>query len=129
MRKALAIALSLAVQGAALGAPLMHAHPDDHATEHHGARAVHAHWRGHSHSPRSSKVPAVDADDHDRAVFLNAFVGVAATVFPAGATVRGIFELSVPTEMAVHRPVEVAHSHDPPSFGPLLPRAPPALLS
>jgi hypothetical protein len=129
VRKALAVALSLAVQSAAVGAPLMHAHPDDHATAHHGARAVHTHWGGHSHSHHSTNVPAVDAGDHDRAVFLNAFVGVAAAVFPAGATVRGMFELPIPTEMAVHRPVEVAHGHDPPSFGPLLPRAPPLLLS
>ena len=45
-RKALAIVLLLAVQGAALGAPLAHAHPDDHETDHHRGRAVHVHWAG-----------------------------------------------------------------------------------
>jgi hypothetical protein len=128
-RKAVAILLSLTVQGAALGAPLAHAHPDDHATDHHHGRAVHVHWAPHTHSHHPTDVPVLDDDDHDRAVFVNTFVGVAASVLPAGAAAHEMFELPIPTETTVHRPVEVAHGHDPPCGTSLPPRAPPAFLS
>jgi hypothetical protein len=128
-RKALAIVLSLAVQGAAIGAPLAHAHPDDHATDHHRGRAVHVHWGGHAHAHHPTGVPALGADDHDRAVFVNTFVGVAASVLDARAVAHETFELPIPTETTTHRPVEVAHGHDPPWRSSLSSRAPPAFLS
>ena len=129
MRKVLALALSLAVQAAALSAPLVHAHPDGHATEHHGAREIHTHWAGHSPSHDSSDGPAADAPDHDRAVFLNAFVAVAATSFPIPSVTISVFELPVPRERAPHRVVEIAHGHDPPCLRSLSSRAPPSFLS
>lgn len=129
MRKVIAVALSLAVQAAALSAPFVHAHPDDHATEHHGARAVHTHWAGHAQSHHSSDATALGTDDHDRAVFLNAFVSVAPSALPALGVTHGVFALPVPAERAAHRGVEITHSHDPPFFRSLSSRAPPALLS
>jgi hypothetical protein len=129
VRKVLAIALSLAVQAAALSAPLVHAHPDDHATEHHGAGEVHSHWAGHSHEQDSSHSPALDAADHDRAVFLNAFVAVAASSFPAQAVTPVAFELPTPRERAPHRVIDIANGHDPPCLRSLSSRAPPSLLS
>ena len=128
MRKVIAIALSLAVQAAALSAPLVHLHPDDQATEHHGAREVHTHWAGHAPSHHSSDA-ALDTADHDRAVFLNAFVAVAASLLPAPAVTHGVFELPVPRDSAPHRGVEIAHGHDPPFFSSLPSRAPPSLPS
>ena len=128
VRKVLALTLSVAVQAAGLGAPLVHAHPDEHATEHHTGRAVHTHWAGHSSSHHSSDGPAFGTADHDRAVFLHAFVAVAAPVFPAPAIAPGIIERPVPAERAAHRAVEIAHGHDPPFFRSLPARAPPAFL-
>lgn len=125
-RKAVAIVLSLAVQGAAVGAPLAHAHPDDHATDHHHGRAVHMHWGGHAHPHRPAGVPVLDDDDHDRAVFVNTFISVAPSALPAGAVAHPTFELSIPAETIVRRPVRVAHGHDPPYRGSLPSRAPPA---
>jgi hypothetical protein len=127
VRKVIAVALALAVQGAALSAPLVHAHPDDHATEHHGARAVHAHWAGHAQSYHSSDSPELETSDHDRAVFLNAFVAVAALSLPAHGLTHVLCELPVPPERAAHRVVEIVRSHDPPFFRSLSSRAPPTL--
>jgi hypothetical protein len=126
VRKALALVLSVAVQGAAVGAPLAHAHPDDHATDHHHGRAVHLHWAAHTHSHHPADVPVLDDDDHDRAVFVNTFVSVAASALPVGAAPHQTFELSIPAETTVHRPVEVTHAHDPPYCNFLPSRAPPA---
>jgi hypothetical protein len=124
-----AIALSLAIQAAALSAPLVHAHPDDHATEHHGGAEVHSHWGGHHHSQDPSHAPALDATDRDRAVFFSAFVAVAASLFPTQAVTLGVFELPAPPERGPHRVIEIANGHDPPCFRSLSSRAPPSFLS
>jgi hypothetical protein len=122
----IAVALSVAVQAAVLGAPLVHAHPDDHATTHHSGRAVHSHWGGHTHVPRSSAA-ALSDDDHDRAIFLSAFVAVAASAVTVPHVAQAVFELLVPAERAAHRGVEVVRSHDPPVARSRSPRAPPTL--
>jgi hypothetical protein len=129
VQKAIAVVLALGVQAAALTAPLLHAHPDDHATGHHSGRSVHTHWDGHDYSQHPSNDPAINADDHDRAVFLNPFVAVAASPLSAVAVAQQPFEIPVPSERPAHRSVHVAHSHDPPVLGSLQPRAPPTLLS
>jgi hypothetical protein len=128
VQKIVAVVLALGVQGAALTAPFLHAHPDDHATPHHSGRAVHTHWGGHDHSQRPTGNPAIDADDHDRAIFLNAFVAVAVSAI-AFALAQQAFEVPIPSERPAHRSIIVTHSHDPPIFGSLASRAPPALLS
>lgn len=129
VRKAIAVALSLAVQAAALSAPLVHAHPDDYETGHHTGRTVHTHWAGHATSHHPSDAPALEADDHDRAVFLNAFVAVAAAWFSAPGMTPAVCELAVPAERRAHRTADVVRSHDPPLIRSLSSRAPPALLS
>jgi hypothetical protein len=129
VRKVIAVTLALVVQGAALTAPLVHAHPDDHATAHHSGRSVHTHWGAHEHSPHSGDELAIAADDHDRAVFLNAFVAVAGTPLTPVAVAQQPFEFPVPSERPAHRSVQVVHSHDPPILGSLPSRAPPARLS
>lgn len=129
VRKVIAVALSLAVQAAALSAPLVHAHPDDHATEHHGGGAVHTHWAGHAESHHASDAPALGTADDDRAVFLNAFVAVTVSSLPAPGVTPDVLELPVPSERAAHPSVDIAHSHDPPFFSSLPSRAPPSFLS
>lgn len=127
VRKMLALALSVAVQAAALGAPFVHAHPDEHATGHHAGRAVHTHWAGHSH--HSPDGPVLGTADHDRAVFVNAFVAVAMSVFHVPMVAPDTIDLPVPAEREAHRAVDIAHGHDPPVFRSLPSRAPPAFLS
>jgi hypothetical protein len=124
----LAVTLSLAFQAAVLSAPLVHAHPDDHPTDHHGGRAVHSHWAGHSRHHHSPATPGLESTDPDRAVFL-AFAAVPARSLPALGVTHGFFALQAPAERAAHRVVEFVHGHDPPSLRSLPPRAPPAFLS
>jgi hypothetical protein len=128
LRTAIVVTLSTAVQAAALTAPLVHLHPDDQVTTHHNGRSVHTHWGGHAQSPYPADTPAV-TDDHDRAVFLNAFVAVSGWLMAVPAPAQGIFELLVPPERAAHRGVDVVRSHDPPFARSLSSRAPPPFQS
>jgi hypothetical protein len=125
VRRALAIVLGLALQAAALSAPLTHAHPDNAATGHHRERTVHTHWAGHSRAHGTSGGPIIDADDHGRAVFLGAFVAVASAQLHAVGLSLSPFVLPVPVERAAHPSVEVTHGHDPPIVSNVSSRAPP----
>ena len=129
VRKAVAVALSIAVQAAAVGAPLVHVHPDDDRTAHHGGVAVHTHWSGHSHSSVPSDTPAIDAPDHDRAVFTNTFVAVTTTLLVKAGLVPPVFELPATVEAAAHGRLDDTRSHDPPFIRSLSSRAPPLFLS
>ena len=133
VRKAIAVALSLAVQAALLAAPFVHAHPDDHRTTHHSGRAVHAHWASHAetaHPPdHDSHASTLEAGDHDRAVFLTLFVAVAAQHDAVPLAAQPMFDLPLPEARAPKRGVEVVRSHDPPFSTSLPSRAPPAFLS
>lgn len=129
VRKAIAVALTVTIQGAALAGALVHAHPDDHATAHHHGRAVHTHWAAHAPGAQPTGAPAVGTADHDRAVFLNAFVAVAGSLIPAAAAPQDVFEVPVPPDGVGRRGVEVVRSHDPPPFPTVSSRAPPARLS
>jgi hypothetical protein len=146
-----ALALSLAIPVAALAAPLLHVHPDEHATAHHRGATVHSHWSGHSGTPAAghshdadhdadhdanrgrasttSDGPALDAVDRDRAVFFSAYVAVTPSVLPAPGIVPNAVALPVPLERAAHLSVQVAHGHDPPLTRLLPARAPPSFLS
>lgn len=135
LRKAVAVVLVLAVQGGALVAPLVHAHPDDHATGHHRVRTIHSHFSGHSHEHRDAHAtahsdrPAVQAaTDNDRAIYLGPFLAVAAPSFNSPALVHIAFRLGVPAEIPAHEAFEVYHGHDPPILTTLPARAPPILL-
>jgi hypothetical protein len=124
----IAAALSLTIQAAALTAPFVHAHRDPHGTDRHHGTTVHAHWTFHGHSHAGSPLAAVEAGDQgDSAVYLNAFVAVAASSLPALAPASDAFELPVPDELAAHKVVDVVHSHDPPLPPSLAARAPPRL--
>jgi hypothetical protein len=125
----LAVALSVALQAAGLSAPLVHAHPDEHVTEHHSGRAVHTHWDGHTATHHTSDDPAVRAADHDRAVFFNAFVAVSVSTLPTQAVVPVVGQLPVPAERSAQSTIEITNGHDPPFYRSLSSRAPPTLLS
>jgi hypothetical protein len=129
VRKVIAVVLSLAVQGAALSAPLVHAHPDEHPTEHHAGRAIHTHAGGHAHAAVAHDTPVFTAPDGDRAVFLNVFTAMTAAASPLPAVFCRALSLPVPAERPAMRGVDVAHGHDPPPGRTASPRAPPACLS
>ena len=124
------LALSVALQAAALTAPLVHAHPDDDATDHHRGRTVHSHWAGHHHDDdhRTGEPELTDAD-HDRAIFINSFVAVKDVPQQAPALSVRTFEFATPAERRPYRAIEVVRSHDPPIGASLSSRAPPSLLS
>jgi hypothetical protein len=130
----LALILGLAVQTAATMAPFVHAHLDDHATEHHGsARAIHSHFAEHHHHHEQQLPPAhgpsVDDPDDDRAVVFPLFVAVGSQSFELAPFAVTFAELPPPVERPAHRSVDIVHGHDPP-FVPSVPsRAPPAFLS
>lgn len=129
VRRVVAVVLSLAVQAAAMGAPLVHAHPDEHATEHHAGRSLHTHWSGHDQAHHHSDTPAFTTADYDRAVFVNFFVAVAVAHIVAASAVPPVFLLAAPTERAAQRGLDVVRSHDPPHVRSLPSRAPPVFLS
>jgi hypothetical protein len=129
VRKVLVVALALAVQGAAVAAPFVHAHPEAHPTGHHAGRAVHTHWAGHDRSHHLPEGPAIGAADADRFVSLSAFVAVAARPLSAPGVPPGVFHVTVPAERAAHDTVDVVHSHGPPPRGSIVPRAPPVFPS
>ena len=129
-RSAIAVGLSLAVQVSAVTMPYMHAHTDDHASEHHAAHAVHTHFATHAAHHIHSTGPVIDDDDDDdQAVYLQLFVAVSAQPVPVGGTALTVFELPTPAERPVQSPVVVVHGHDPPISDSLAPRAPPSFLS
>jgi hypothetical protein len=144
-----ALALSLAIPVAALAAPLVHVHPDEHATAHHGGATVHAHWAGHGDAPGAgdghgqghgddagrgpgrvaSGSPFVDGVDRDRALFFSAFIAVTPSAMPTPGVVPAAVALPVPVERPAHLSLAVTHGHDPPVSRLLPARAPPSFLS
>lgn len=129
VRKVIAVALALAVQTTGLTAPFVHAHPDDHTTDHHDGHAIHAHAAGHAPAHDPTNAPSLGAEDHDRAVYVNAFVAVAVASFSAPEVELTTFELAAPVERAAYRPVEILRTHDPPALTSVPSRAPPLSLS
>ncbi len=133
IRKALSLVVTLAVQTAAVMTPFMHAHLDEHATEHHGgAQAVHSHLSAHAahhthHLPSTG--PVIDDDDRDIPVYLPLFVAVSGQTFDLGAVDLTLIELPDAAESPAHRSILVVHGHDPPFYRSLSSRAPPAFLS
>jgi hypothetical protein len=128
-----ALSSAVALQLAALGAPLLHAHLDDHDHQgHHGAARVHAHLGGHGHVHASTDRdhPAVtEGEDAERATGLQLFVAVEPAPFLIPALPPSRYALPAPLESIMRRPPAVAHSNDPPSAASCPPRAPPSFLS
>jgi hypothetical protein len=108
----------------------VHAHPDDHESDHHAPHAIHAHLGGHAHPGRP--VPAhgaiVDDDDgRDRAVFLNTFVAEGTAALHITAAVPEAIRLPRPIERPAQPSLLVVHGHDPPAVSLVPARAPPRL--
>src|SRR5688572_15355280 len=120
--------LMVAVPVAAVIALFVHAHPDDHDTDHHQAHAVHAHFSGHDHhAPADGPLLTGDEGGRERAVFLGVFLGAAVASFTIVAALPPSIERVAPPEMPVRRTLQVAHGHDPPALSSLPARAPPRL--
>jgi hypothetical protein len=133
-RTVTAVGLSLAIPLGALTAPLVHAHPDEHSTDHHHTHEIHAHFGGHSSHQASHDgvVPhGARLVDHeaDRSVSLQLFVAVAQASFDVPAAAVTSCYLGSLAEAAAHDPLRVVHGHDPPCISSTGSRAPPALLS
>ena len=129
IRRLGAVGLCVAFQAAALWAPFVHAHPDDHETDHHHARAIHAHLSQHPGPAASEAGPAIGQPDHDRALFLQVFVTEAAAPFDAAAVAVPIVDTFVPGEMPAHPSLDAVNGRDPPDIRSIASRAPPTFLS
>jgi len=108
----------------------VHAHPDDHETDHHAPHAIHAHLGGHAHAGRPVRTagPILDDDDgHDRAVFLNTFVAEGTAALHITAAVPDAIEAPRPAERPAQPSLLVVHGHDPPALASGPARAPPRL--
>ena len=126
LRSVISAGLIAAIQVAALVAPFVHEHDDDHPTAHHTARAIHGHLSGHVTLHHRDDRPEIEAPDHDRAVYLPIFVAMGASTIAVGvATVEQTAELTIPVATYAHRSTESLPGHDPPLAGSLSPRAPP----
>ena len=121
----------MAVPLAALLGLFVHAHPDDHDTDHHEARAIHAHLDGHAHveRPRQAEGPAVTdgEDDRDRAVYFDTYVGEAIASSSVAAAVPPAVGVAAPAVRRAQPPLQVVHGHDPPDLAFRPTRAPPRL--
>jgi hypothetical protein len=129
LRTLTALALAFVVPLGAVCTPLVHAHLDDHATEHHRVRStVHAHFDGHARKSVPHHHAALGANETERTLYLQLFVAVAVASFQF-TTAAATFELATPDETPAHRSVHVVHGHDPPIVATLPARAPPSFLS
>lgn len=134
VRSIFSVLLLVAFEASALTMPFVHAHPDEHATEHHAAHAVHSHFATHAVSHTHSVRPVIGddpvlSDDDDRPVYLQLFVAVRAQPVPVGGSALTVFDLPMPAETPALSSVPVVHGHDPPISRSISPRAPPAFLS
>ena len=129
MRRFLAVGLCASLVVASVAAPLTHFHNDDHETDHHAAQSVHAHFSSHHAQPAAGHDPGrpeIEAAEHERALYLQFFVAVAASTMTVPVAVVTSTLLVAPAEAPAHRSVHIVHGHDPPVFGPRPSRAPPA---
>jgi hypothetical protein len=129
IRRFIAIGLSVAVQTAAFSAPLVHAHPDDHATDHHAPRSVHAHVSAHAVPAPAGDEAAFRNLESERTVFLQLFVAISGASIEVPAASVTAFQLAAPEETSAHLSLQIVHGHDPPVASAVASRAPPAFLS
>jgi hypothetical protein len=124
---------AVALQLGAIGAPLVHAHLDDHDHDHHRAVRVHAHLGGHAaphHVRGHHDRAAFDEDESaERATGLQLFVAVEPAPLSTPSLPPARYAPPAPLESIMRRPPTVAHSHDPPGVRLAVPRAPPSLPS
>jgi hypothetical protein len=129
VRKTVALALSVAIQVAAISAPLLHAHSDEHDTDHHRGRSIHSHWSAHPLVHHESDRSVITETDDDQEIALNTFVAESACSLHVPADVDAIVSVPVPVERPAHRAAETVRGHDPPLLKSRPSRAPPAFLS
>jgi hypothetical protein len=129
VRKIVAVALSVAIQVAALSAPLLHAHSDDGNSDHHRGRSIHSHWSAHPLVHHESDRSIITETDNDQAIALNTFVAESTCSLHVPADVDAIAAVPVPVERPAHRAAETVRGHDPPLLKSRPSRAPPAFLS
>jgi hypothetical protein len=127
-RRAVALLLAVAVPAGALCAPWLHAHPD-HDGDGHTTVAIHTHLEGHGSSHNRTTHPGVEEPDHERAIYLQAFVAVGVTTAAVAEVPPALFDIQTPEERPAHRTAEVTHGHDPPLAAARDSRPPPAYLS
>ena len=150
-RKLIAVAVTLAMPVAAVCAPLVHAHLDDHAHGHriHAHLSGHAshHDEGHGHS-RSSEEPALaakhhHADEHgdpaatfvaaddssERATSVPLYVAVQKDVLLQPVLPPASFAMAAPLRSVLRRPPDVVRSHGPPVVRLSPSRAPPSFAA
>ena len=118
-----AACLALVMPLVAFSAPLLHVHPDEHATDHHQGGTVHAHFHSHEQAPAG---PVVDHEDTDRAIQAQVFVAVTPDPPEAPAAPAHSFVVVVAQDAARGRSPQVTHGHDPPILASHGPRPPPA---
>jgi hypothetical protein len=132
-RALIAVSSAVALQLGALGAPLVHAHLDDHEHDHHGAARVHAHLGGHAapdHIRDHHDHLALDEDEgSESATGLQLFVAVEPSPFSIPSLPPARYAVPAPLHSVMRRPPAVTHSHDPPGVRLSVPRAPPSFPS
>ena len=129
IRTLTAVGLSVAIPLGALSAPLVHAHPDQHDSDHHRAHEIHAHVSGHASLPTFPDGARLDDHEAERAVSLQLFVAVAQTSFDVPPAAITTWKLGTPAETPAPYSLLIVHGHDPPFIGSLGSRAPPAFPS
>jgi len=130
LRTLIAVGLSVAVQFAAAGAPLVHAHLGGHGSDHHGSpQTIHSHFSGHSTPHHHPGGRNFDDNDAEHTVFLQWFVAVGVASFHLPPALVSSFDLIPPAAAAPHEVLQVVHGHDPPLARSGPSRAPPAILS
>lgn len=126
-RRLLALGLAVALQAGALTAPLVHAHLDDHHTDHHAAGRVHAHLDGHElpHEAPPDRL-AIHAEESPWSVVrIPLFVAEHADVWLEPGLPQAPFLFADAAESLMRQPPDVVRSHGPPVVRPSAPRAPP----
>ena len=132
LRATVAVFLAAALQLAALGAPLLHAHQHG---GHHGRHAdayIHAHVGGHAHADPGAHYdspPAAEDAPRERVTWLQLFVAVEASAFAIPALPPTRYALPPLLESIDRRQPAVGHSHDPPGVQLTALRGPPVFPS
>lgn len=128
-RRSVVWLVAVAVPLGAFCAPFLHAHIDE---ENHQRAAVHTHFSGHAPDHERDHHDhdgiSLQGAEHDRAIYLQAYLAVQVAFFDIAAPTP-VFDIGSPEERTAHPAVEVSHGHDPPRLDALASRPPPSFLS
>lgn len=130
-RRLLALALTIAIQAAALSAPLVHAHVDDRHADHHAGPRVHAHAGGHhaSHHHATQSPALREQESPEQTVAMPMFVAAETDAPIQPAIAQAPFLLTPAAASLMRRGLDDVRSHGPPQVTIRSPRAPPFHLS